>query len=91
MNIDPLSNYGYTQHSQSKARANGGQPGKTPEGATERLSVELTSTIRDIFASTPEIRPEVVERGRQLLFDPSYPSQEIVGRIAALVTPFSEE
>lgn len=91
MNIDPLSNYGYTQHSQSKARANGEQVDKPADGASERLSVELTSTVRDIFASTPEIRPEVVERGRQLLFDPSYPSQEIVERIAALVVPFSEE
>ena len=91
MNIDPLSNYGYTQHSRSRIGASGQQPGQPSGGATERLSVQSTGTVRDIFASTPEIRPEVVERGRELRADPGYPSQEIVERIAALVTPLSEE
>jgi hypothetical protein len=91
MNIDPLSNYGFTQRSQAKARSNGQEAGKSASGASERLSAQLTSTIREIFASVPEIRPEVVERGRELLADPTYPPQHVVERIAALVTPLSED
>jgi hypothetical protein len=91
MNIDPLSNYGYTQRSHGRARANGQDAGKSASGSSERLSAQLTNTIREIFASEPEIRPEVVDRGRELLADPTYPPQHVVERIAALVTPLSED
>jgi len=40
------------------------------------------------MARIPEIRPEVVERGRQLLADSNYPGPEIAQEIASLIVPF---
>ena len=41
--------------------------------------------LREALARTPEIRPEVVERGRQLAADPSYPPPEILHKVAAII------
>lgn len=91
MNIDPLSNYDATRQSRSKPRASGQEGSELFSNGFERLSFEFTNKVRESIASAPGVRPEVVERGRLLLSDPNYPSQEIVERIAALVTPLSED
>ncbi len=45
----------------------------------------------DALREQPEIRPEVVAKGKELLNDPNYPSQEIVESIAKLIVPFDDE
>ncbi len=51
--------------------------------------VELSKL--DALRSMPEIRPEVVARGKELLNDPNYPSKEIVDSIAKLIVPLDDE
>ncbi len=50
------------------------------------------SSINPVFVKTldelPEVRSEMVERGKALLADPNYPSRQICEKIAGLVTPF---
>ena len=45
----------------------------------------------DALREKSEIRPEVVAKGKELLNDPNYPSQEIVESIAKLIVPFDDE
>ena len=93
MNIDPLSTnaqaYSLSPAAQSQNAAAQPKPA-TPEDA-ETLSAEMTDKVRASLAAMPEIRPEVVERGRQLLSDPNWPTPEIINSIAGMITPFSAE
>ena len=91
MNIDPLSSSGFVPNT-SRSGQNGERvTDSSTREDTERLSAELSSNVRESLALLPEIRPEVVERGRQLLADPSYPNQEVVAKIASLITPLPED
>ena len=93
MNIDPLktSNQAYTLQSLGQTSNGSGQPAPAAQDDSDKLSAEMTEKVRARLAAMPEIRPEVVERGRQLLADSNYPSPEIINSIAGLITPFSEE
>jgi hypothetical protein len=91
MNIDPLNNSGYVNRSQINARGQKGQNSPVSPEDNDRLSAQLSSKVRATLAEMPEVRPEVVARGRELLADPSYPSAEIVRKIASLITPLPEE
>ena len=51
----------------------------------ERLSTDQSQALRAALARTPEVRSEVVARGRALAADPAYPSPEIIGRLSALI------
>lgn len=91
MNIDPLSNSNINP-SQRRLNSFNEHTGETAaRGGFDQLSTGLSSSVRDRLAALPEIRPEVVDRGRQLLLDPNYPSQAIVEKIASLITPLSED
>jgi hypothetical protein len=47
----------------------------------DRFSAEQSATLRAALAAQPEIRPEVVARGKELAADPSYPSKEILRQV----------
>jgi hypothetical protein len=70
-----------------RADATAVTPSKAPfkTKTNDRLSTENTSRLRAALAQQPEIRPEVVERGRALAADPSYPSPEIIRKISAMI------
>lgn len=90
MNIDPrnTTNPVYTKNSvsnQTPAEASAKETAKTPQGAD---TVELSAL--DKLRSEPEVRPEVVAKGKELLNDPNWPSQEIVDSIAKLITPYDD-
>lgn len=60
----------------------------------DQFSAENSAALRVALARTPEVRPEVVARGRALAADPSYPSAEILRRVgeAIIKSPdFSED
>ena len=42
------------------------------------------------LAATPDVRPEVVERAKQLIGDPTYPPSEAIQRIATLLAMETE-
>lgn len=61
---------------------------------TDQFSAESSAALRVALSRTPEIRPEVVARGRALAADPSYPSAEILSKVgeAIIKSPdFSED
>jgi hypothetical protein len=90
MNIDPLNNSNFVP----PARLNGQNQSRSGDassgGGFDRLLAQLSTSVRDTLASLPEVRPEVVDRGRQLAADPSYPGQDIIQKIASLITPLPE-
>ena len=53
----------------------------------EKVDLRSLEALR----SEPEVRPDVVAKGKELLNDPNYPSQEIVDSIAKLIVPFADE
>ncbi len=87
MNIDPRNstNHIYAKNSVSKPAS---------AEATNAANPQNTDTIKlgalDKLRSEPEIRPEVVAKGKELLNDPNWPSQEIVESIAKLITPLDD-
>ncbi|PAW68980.1 MAG: hypothetical protein B9S34_00550 [Opitutia bacterium Tous-C1TDCM] len=48
----------------------------------DRISTESAAFLRAELARQPEIRPEVVARGRELAADSSYPSFETLRSVA---------
>jgi hypothetical protein len=90
MNIDPLSNSNINPFARrhTSFREQPGDAGSGAEG--EIFSAERSASVRDTLAALPEIRPEVVARGRQLLADANYPGPDIVSKIASLITPLPE-
>jgi hypothetical protein len=50
---------------------------------TDRFSAGNTIALQAALAAQPEIRPEVVARGRALAADPSYPSVEVLRQVGA--------
>ncbi len=57
-----------------------------PRPAADRISLGQTKKLEAALARTPEIRPEVVARGRELAVDPKYPPLAIVNHIASTIT-----
>jgi hypothetical protein len=51
----------------------------------DQISTESAAFLRAELVRQPEIRPEVVERGRALAADPSYPSSSILQSIAGKI------
>lgn len=51
----------------------------------ERLSTDQSQALRAALSRTPEIRPEVVARGKALAADSTYPSSAIINRLSAMM------
>ena len=58
---------------------------KVAADSGERLSSSNTQALREALNNTPEIRPEVVEKGKALAVDPNYPPRELIERLAKLM------
>ena len=52
---------------------------------TDRFSFAHTAALRTALAAQPEIRPEVVARGRALATDPTYPSNAVLQSVGAKI------
>jgi hypothetical protein len=92
MNINnhPQTNELYTQNTKG-AEARKPTLSSTEVDAEVKPSGEkLDLSKLDALRNQPEIRPEVVARGKELLNDPNYPSKEIVDSIAKLIVPFDD-
>lgn len=50
----------------------------------DTLSTDNTSALREALAASPEIRSDVVARGRELANDPSYPPLAIIEGLSRL-------
>jgi hypothetical protein len=49
------------------------------------LSSANTQALREALNNSPEIRPDVVARGKALAVDPNYPPREIIEGLAKLM------
>ena len=52
---------------------------------TEAARFDKADALERALERTPDVRSEVVERGKQLVADPAYPPRETLQRIAALL------
>jgi hypothetical protein len=91
MNIDPLNNSGFVRLSLQNDTRSAASARNPDDGGADQLATDFSRHVREALASIPEIRPEIVERGRQLRADPNYPSLEIVTEIARRISPLSED
>lgn len=73
-NIDPIA----------RAMAN---PVKaaTPKTATDAAAFEHANSLEQALRSSPDARPEVVARAKELIGDVTYPPQETIQQIATLI------
>jgi hypothetical protein len=90
MNIDPLSNSNINPFSRRHASAYKASD-EAAGAAGDQLSTSRSASVRDALAALPEIRSDVVAHGRELAADPSYPGQDIIRKIAELITPLPQE
>lgn len=58
---------------------------KTPPPATDTLTTDNAESLKRALESTPEVRPEMVELGRHLAVDPTYPPRQIIEKLAQLM------
>ncbi|MBC2605779.1 hypothetical protein [Pelagicoccus albus] len=93
MNIDPQNNANniYAQNlgktAQTGSAKQAAESGATPATESDMLQLNALDALR----SEPEIRPDVVAKGKELLNDPNFPSQEMVNEMAKLIVPFADE
>ncbi|MBD5781690.1 hypothetical protein IEN85_19475 [Pelagicoccus sp. NFK12] len=94
MNINPQNNasniYAQNlgkagQNPQAKAAEESGS--KAAAAAGDKLELNALDSLR----SQPEVRPEVVAKGKELLNDPNFPSKEMMHDIAKLIVPFADD
>jgi len=95
MNINnhPQANDVYTRNlaNQSDKKAAQSPIEAKPQDLNGTVEDKIDLGKLDALREQPEIRPEVVAKGKELLNDPNYPSQEIVESIAKLIVPFDDE
>lgn len=51
----------------------------------DKLALESMPQLRKALLAQPEIRPEVVERGRMLAADSNYPPKEILRQVGSML------
>lgn len=51
----------------------------------DRFAAGHSSTLRAALAAQPEVRPEVVARGKLLAADPNYPSTDVLREVASQI------
>lgn len=63
---------------------------KIESPSADSLSTSNAEALKQALASSPEIRPEVVARGRELAADPTYPPRQIIEQLAKMFTAASD-
>lgn len=78
-----------TSHSDRTPRADNASqtPFKVPVNrtGTDQFFAANSALLRAALAACPEVRPEMVARGRLLAADPTYPPLEMLRRIGAII------
>lgn len=86
--IQPTSNLLGFNRADAIAYA-GGKPSAAinhPTASGDHLLSSNTDALQTALKNTPEIRPEVVERGRHLAVDLNYPTRELIQRLSKLIS-----
>ena len=92
MNIDPnQANQIQAQILASRQNANASHNGPAAKAQASSKAAPVEFNILDKLRNQPEIRPEVVAKGKELLKDPNFPSPEMINSIAKLITPLADD
>lgn len=59
---------------------------QSEEAVTDSVMTDQNQQLMGALRNQPDVRPEVVERGKSLAADPDYPSTDIVDELAKLFT-----
>ncbi len=79
-NLDPLSRLGVN-----------GAKKPVPPPASDKADFSDTAAIQDALAALPDSRAEVVEHGKELVAQSTYPPPETIKRISNLLAVKFEE
>lgn len=93
MNINPQNNASHI-YAQNLGKSGQNAAAKSEAGANGPAAAagdKLQLSALDALRSQPEVRPEVVAKGKELLNDPDFPSKEMMRDIAKLIVPFADE
>ncbi len=52
---------------------------------TDTIRASSQENLKEALRAQPEVRPELVERGKQLLADGNYPPREIIRRLSEML------
>lgn len=79
MNIQPVKSDGIVPPAKAKA-----QPAKSAPAtaAADVFKPEQNEKLLSALQAEPDVRPEVLERARALVTDPTYPSNDILAKVA---------
>jgi hypothetical protein len=66
----------------SLAKPSAARPLPPPQ---DSISTDNLDGLRSALAQQPEVRPEMVAKGQALAADPSYPSAEVMQRVAGMI------
>ena len=81
MNIQPVKSDAVQMPSKTRAKST---PAATePAGTSETETTSRKERLAAALANEPEIRPEMLERARQLASDPNYPGPNLFAKLAA--------
>jgi hypothetical protein len=67
------------------ARPQGQAPAQAPQVEPDKAAFQSSEALDRAWQGTPEVRSEKVAQAKALIQDSSYPSDEVVSRIAALI------
>jgi hypothetical protein len=93
MNINPQNNANniYAQNLGKAGQNAQAKPEAESSAKAAAVGDKLQLNALDSLRSQPEVRPEMVAKGKELLNDPNYPSKEMMQDIAKLIVPFADE
>lgn len=89
INTNNSANNIYAKNMSAKPAAEAAEAAKSGSAGVGKDTVELNAL--DKLRDLPEVRPEMVAKGKALLNDPDFPSKEMMDSIAKLIVPFDDE
>lgn len=69
----------------SKARPKSAPIAAEPSGTSANENTERKDRLTEALANEPEIRPEMLERAREIASDPNYPGPNVFAKLATQI------
>ena len=67
------------------------EPVQAPKPEEVKAETEKIQQLAEKVQELPDNRPDVVERGKELLSDPNYPSPDVEDQVAKILLGVAEE